>query len=64
MFKHTGELIIRITINLCCRPISSYILSLVIARNVRFFQNLSHIARSMDDMSDTMSSQGVFFPGM
>ena len=43
MSKDASDLIIRKFINLCCRPIFSYIYSLVIARNVWFFLSLSHI---------------------
>ena len=43
MSKDTGELIImKKSINLCCQPIISYILSLVIVRNFPFSQSLSH----------------------
>ena len=43
MSNDTGELINRKSIILCCRPIFSYISSLVIARNARFSQSLSHM---------------------
>ena len=41
MSKDTGEL--KISINLCCQPIFSYISSFVIALNAPFSQSLSHI---------------------
>ena len=40
MSEDTCEFIIK---KLCCQPIFSYILSWVIARNVRFSQSLSHM---------------------
>ena len=43
MSKDTGELIKKKSINQCCKPIFSYISSLVIAPNAPFSQSLSHI---------------------
>ena len=43
MSKDTGELIKKISRNLCCQPIFSYISSLVIAPNAPFSQSLSHM---------------------
>ena len=43
MPKNTGRLILKKSINLCCRPIFSYISSFVIAPYAPFSQSLSHI---------------------
>ena len=43
MSKDIGELIKKISINLCCLPIFSYISILIIVPNAPFSQSLSHI---------------------